>query len=210
MMTSKLLHQVRKLKKRHYYRFVRNGYDEVLLRGLTLGKDSTVLDIGGYRGDLSNKVYEKFEPYIHVFEPVPVYNTFILERFKQNNKIKVHPYGLSELNELRTFFLCDEATGERVVGKEVLVPFHPLSEIFQKLPNVIDLVVINIEGGEYELIKLLHKTNEIKRIRNILIQFHRFNQIDTIRYLIARVRLRKNFKTDWRYRFVWEKWSKKC
>lgn len=40
----------------------------------------------------------------------------------------------------------------------------------------IDLIKINIEGGEYELLDRLIETDLIKQIENIQVQFHDFSE----------------------------------
>ena len=74
--------------------FADNG-DTTLRIDYPLTKDSLVLDVGGYRGDWSQKIADKYNPYIYIFEPIPQFCYLIMERFKQNPKVLVFNFGLS-------------------------------------------------------------------------------------------------------------------
>ena len=75
--------------------------------------------------------------------------------------------------------------------------------------NKIDLIKINIEGGEYPLLKRMIETNIIEKCNDIQVQFHNFypNAI-TLRNEI-RDSLQKTHFLTYDYPFVWENWRKK-
>ena len=71
----------------------------------------------------------------------------------------------------------------------------------------IDLIKINIEGGEYELLPAILKSGFIDRIKYIQVQFHNFitgadNKREQIRH-----ELEKTHSEMWNYDFVWESWE---
>ncbi|WP_163835751.1 FkbM family methyltransferase, partial [Pseudomonas viridiflava] len=73
----------------------------------------------------------------------------------------------------------------------------------------IDLMKINIEGGEFEVLPALIDAQYIYKITNLQIQFH-----DSIEHAKEkRDRLRDQFKLThqetWNYEFVWENWKLK-
>ena len=83
----------------------------------------------------------------------------------------------------------------------------------EELKNInIDLFHINIEGGEYELIRRMIETNMIIHINSLQVQFHEWypSQKES-RVLRNQIHdeLNKTHKLDYSYDFVWEKWSKK-
>ena len=207
------MHRVRGLvarwQKRHYRRYVKDGYDSLLLRNHTLDPNSTFIEVGGHKGEFASNVWSLYSPVMHIFEPVNSFMQKIELKFSGNEKVILHPYGISEEDEFREFYLDGVSTGAFSDGNATQVQFKNCEEVFLKLPKHIDIMMINIEGGEYELLEILHKTGFINRIEVLLIQFHRNTYLDFIRYQRLRVLLKKNFNCSWRYPFVWEKWVNK-
>jgi hypothetical protein len=72
----------------------------------------------------------------------------------------------------------------------------------------IDLMKINIEGGEYELLERLIDTKMISRIENIQIQFHNITNESHLRMEYIQKRLEETHISTYQYRFVWENWKK--
>ena len=60
-----------------------------------LDENSLVFDLGGYDGEWSKKIYDKYNCNIFIFEPVEKYYNLILNKFNYTNKIKVFNFGLS-------------------------------------------------------------------------------------------------------------------
>ena len=73
----------------------------------------------------------------------------------------------------------------------------------------IDLMKINIEGGEFPLIKRLIEENLLVLVDQIQIQFHNFveNASEIREELLARIA--KTHDPTWCYKFVWENWKRK-
>ena len=73
----------------------------------------------------------------------------------------------------------------------------------------IDLMKINIEGGEYDVLNDLIQSNTIKKIKNIQVQFHKFvNKSKTKRKKIIK-KLKLTHHRTYCYYFVWENWRLK-
>ena len=74
----------------------------------------------------------------------------------------------------------------------------------------IDLMHINIEGGEYELLDRMIESNMIKDINNITIQFHEwypsYKESGPLRKSLHD-RLNKTHKLTFCYPFIWENWK---
>ena len=72
----------------------------------------------------------------------------------------------------------------------------------------VDLIKINIEGGEYALIKRLIDKGLINRFSNIQVQFHDF--IPNAKELRNKLRtqLEKTHKLTYDFPFVWENWQR--
>jgi hypothetical protein len=75
--------------------------------------------------------------------------------------------------------------------------------------NRIDLMKINIEGGEYDLMDHLIESGVIKKIKNVQIQFHDFVPDAESRMRKIQNGLSKTHFTTYSYEFVWENWRLK-
>jgi hypothetical protein len=51
-----------------------------------LTSESIVFDLGGYKGDFAAKIYDKFNCYVNIFEPVKEYYLYCENRFERNKK----------------------------------------------------------------------------------------------------------------------------
>jgi hypothetical protein len=73
----------------------------------------------------------------------------------------------------------------------------------------IDLIKINIEGGEYELLSRLIETGLIDKINNIQVQFHEVTSTSLSEMHIIQQSLSKTHKPTYQYEFVWENWVRR-
>ena len=103
------------------------------------------------------------------------------------------------------------STKRKISDKEgEKIKIKKISDIIEEQRvNNIDLMKINIEGGEYDLLPFLINENLISKINNIQVQFHNFipNAVKK-REEITNL-LKNTHKNDWSYYFVWENWSLK-
>lgn len=194
-------------------KWYRDKGDEYLRLEYNLNQDSIVFDIGGYVGDFAEKISKKFGCKIYLFEPSQSFYKKCLERFKDNKNILCFNYGVGDLNG--DFILSNDneasSTKRKISDKEgEKIKIKKISDIIEELKvNNIDLMKINIEGGEYDLLPFLINENLILKINNIQVQFHNFvpNAVKK-REEITNL-LKNTHKNDWSYYFVWENWSLK-
>jgi hypothetical protein len=73
----------------------------------------------------------------------------------------------------------------------------------------IDLLKVNIEGGEFDLFDRLVETGWIQRVRQTMIQFHEFHPNAYLRRHKVRRALRRTHREVWDYPWVWEFWVRK-
>ncbi|MES2107453.1 MAG: FkbM family methyltransferase [Bacteroidota bacterium] len=172
--------------------------------------DSLVFDLGGYEGQWSNTIFDKYGCSIFIFEPVTAFADNIKKRFEANPKIEVFPYGLSAETTRCRLAIHDDATSAFKTGKETAeIELRSAEEFFKERHiGVIDLMKINIEGGEYDLLDHLIATGSITQIRNIQVQFHDFVPDAEIRMKAIQDRLRKTHRLTYQYLFVWENWER--
>jgi len=71
----------------------------------------------------------------------------------------------------------------------------------------IDLLKLNIEGGEFELLEAILARNLADRFRNIQVQFHQVIPDYHQRWLGIRAGLVRSHQLTYDYYFVFENWS---
>lgn len=185
--------------------------DQTLRLNYQLDKSSIVFDVGGYLGDYAEAIYEKFGCRIYLFEPVPHFYDKCVKRFSGNPSIVCLNYGLSSqsgwfemnLNNNESSFNKIEAGGA-IQQAEV----RSITEVVTELGiNKIDLIKINIEGGEFDLLPAIVDSGLIKQVRYIQVQFHNFVEGAVENRLRIRKSLESTHREMWNYDFVWESWE---
>ena len=188
--------------------FKKNG-DKTLRLNYSLNEKSVVFDLGGYEGQWTSDIFSKYCCYIHIFEPVGKFNTQIKERFSKNKKITVHAYGLS--NDTKTVLISvnDDCSSIFTLGEKTEKIRLVKAIDFMQKRNIgtIDLMKINIEGGEYDLLDHLIKTGFATHIKNIQVQFHDFIPNAFERMQRIQKNLSKTHFLTYQYIFVWENWQ---
>lgn len=184
---------------------------EALRYKYLLDENSIVFDLGGYEGEFAQKIYDDYGCYLYIFEPVKEYYEFIVERFKNNNKVKVYNFGLSDKDEIVNISLNDNETSVFLPeGDKQKISLKSASSFINSEDiDTIDLLKINIEGGEFSVLPNLIENNNISNINNLQVQFHNF--IDDAENLRAKIRndLSQTHELTYDYFFVWENWKKK-
>jgi FkbM family methyltransferase len=177
-----------------------------------LNKDSIVIDAGGYQGWFAEQIYNKYKCNVYVFEPVKSYYDLIVNKFKNNPKIKVFHYGVGGVTETVDINLQGDGTSvhtknNKFAGTESIKIVNILDCLKDLGLENVDLLKLNIEGEEYPLLESLIKNNELKRFSNIQVQFHNFFNGEEQRRNAIRKSLIKDFTLDYDFEFVWEGWK---
>ena len=194
-------------------RWYKDKGDDNLRHNYNLNEKSVIFDIGGYLGNFSDKISKKYDSKIYLFEPSLDFYAKCINRFKNNKKIVCFDFGLGNIDGEFSLSDNNEASStvrilEKTKTKKIMI--KKITDVIEKLNlDKIDLMKINIEGGEYDLLFFLIEKNFISRINNIQVQFHNFvpdakNKREEIINL-----LKKTHKNDWSYYFMWENWSLK-
>jgi FkbM family methyltransferase len=187
-----------------------NG-DKTLRLNYDLSENSIVFDLGGYEGQWASDIFSKYKCKIFVFEPYKDYAKNIRTRFLKNNSIKVFDFGLGK--EDKNMTLYSNHDGSSVFKKtglsfEIEIKKATLFIRNQDL-SFIDLMKINIEGGEYDLLEELIDSGMIKSINNVQVQFHDFVPDAYARMKKIHALLEKTHQLTYSYEFVWENWQLK-
>ena len=219
---TKALHKFeqRKLKKIHKREakrwFKDQGDTQLRLNYPSLNKESVVFDLGGYVGDFAADIHQKYGCKIYVFEPHPIFYRACVDRFADKENITVLNYGLSDENGY--FHLSDSVDGSSFLNKDHKNKNTFKCEVRDALTtlkslhlNHIDLMKINIEGGEYPLLEHLENNETLGIADHLQIQFHHFIEGAKERRETITKALSKTHELTWCYDFVWENWEiKKC
>lgn len=189
-----------------------NG-DKTLRIDYELNSSSIVFDVGGYEGQWSSDIFAKYGCDIYIFEPVNIFSRFIVQRFIKNPKIRVYSFGLSYKSCEEDIFVSADSSSlynEKSGSVKERVKLMKASEFFQKNDIIfIDLMKINIEGGEYELLQHLIESNIITKINNLQIQFHYFISDATSKRDQLRNMLKNTHELTYDFPWVWENWKRK-
>ena len=187
-----------------------NG-DATLRLDYPLSETSIVLDVGGYEGDWCAQIVTRFNPNIFVFEPVPSYYEAVAVRFASNPRVKVYNFGLSDKSETQTLsVLADGSSAFRSGANQIRVELVDIYEFLKQAQiGEIDLIKINIEGGEYPLLARMLETGVVEKCKDIQVQFHNFvPDAELLRQRIAH-QLEKTHDRTYDYFFVWENWRRR-
>jgi FkbM family methyltransferase len=192
---------IQQWKKDHGDRTLRITYN--------LNKESVVFDIGGYEGQWASDIFSKYQSNIVIFEPVKEFYENIKERFAQNPKMTIFPFGLGGKNQETEIFLDENASSILVnnfANKEMVQIVCISDFIIKNRIKKINLMKINIEGSEYDLLENLIETGKINSIENIQVQFHQFVENAQERRASIHESLKSTHMLTYEYPFVWENW----
>jgi FkbM family methyltransferase len=184
--------------------------DNSLRLDYDLNENSVVFDVGGYEGSWAAEIYEKFKCNIFIFEPVPEFSKNIEQKFLGNKQVHVYSYGLGNKNNQLLITMGDDNSSfyihssKNTISAEVRGFSH---ELLSGLGvETIDLLKINIEGGEYDLLEHMIDNETISLVKNLQVQFHNFVPNAIKRRNDIRRKLGLTHKETWCYEFVWENW----
>ena len=182
--------------------------DATLRVDYPLSAQSLVFDLGGYKGQWASDIHAMYGCQVYVFEPVPLFAGQIARRFQRNPRIRVFDFGLSARDETDRIGLAQDGSSTFKPGTEsVEIRLVGISEFLRKEGvHEIDLMKINIEGGEYSLLEHMLDEGLTDRIRDIQVQFHDFVPDAAARMAAIQQRLAKSHVPTYQFPFVWESW----
>ncbi len=193
--------------------FADGGDHNLRLNYPELTSGSIVFDLGGYLGDFTADITERYNCKAYIFEPHPEYFSKCIERFSSNENVTVLNYGLADKNG--EFLLSN-----RLDGSSFINPNHSqkdgikctIRDFFGVLNELditsIDLMKINIEGGEFSLMEHIISCGKQSIVKQYQIQFHKFVENAVERRKEISYALSKTHVRTWCYTFVWENWRK--
>ena len=206
---------------RHFYysrailRFCEDMAPGDMLLECPLDERSVVFDVGGYRGEWAQQIKARYNPYLHIFEPDRFSLAQLRKMYGNDPKVVCHPFGLAGSD--RTAILRHAFMGSTIFDSSPAkgnqtseIALRDVRGVMDELGIAeIDLVKINIEGGEYELLERMLETGLHLRFKRIRVQFHEWIPGSHAMYRRIRDGLRRSHDPEWHYSFVWESWLRK-
>lgn len=174
-------------------------------------ENSLVFDVGGYNGEWSEIIFNKYGCNIYIFEPVVYYYNIIKNKFKDNNKVKIFNIGLSNKNKKEKIYVSGDGSSihKKVSNKTENIDLVDINDFLvdNNIKNI-DLIKLNIEGEEYNLIEKIIDINKVSVFKNLLIQFHKISDDSEKRRDNIRKEFEKTHTLTYNFDFVFENWCK--
>ena len=174
--------------------------DRYLYPNLT--STSVVIDVGGYEGNWSRLIAEKYGcKNIHCYEPVPEFYKNIVARFQGTpleTLIHVHNSGIGASARTEMFGVQGDRSGIVCSGNyQQSVKIIPIAWVLRAHGGEnqqIDLLKLNVEGCEFEILEALLDEGIDSAFRHIQVQPHSVVPNAKERWASIRNRLLMNFR----------------
>lgn len=184
----------------------RDGGEHTLRVDFPLTPESLVYDVGGYKGEWAQEIAARYNPYIHIFEPIQYLCDALKKRFQNNPKVSIFHWGLLD----RDF---DTKITKAEDRSSLYTPWPENDREDVWIRDVASfpaptLISMNVEGSEYQILRRMTDTGWIKGCEYVQVQFHEFPNCKDLR---DNIRYRLNWTHDeiYCYPFVWEAWRRK-
>jgi FkbM family methyltransferase len=148
---------------------------ETYLKTWNLDANSIVVDVGAYRGVWFTWMQPKYPCHYYLIEPSP-YSFDALKKVV-GAYAKAHLFNVALWTEDGQGTLCDiQRDGANLFGTvepRAKVQLVDAVRFFtENKLDVVDVMSVNIEGAEFQLLPYFVKTGLVKRIKNLMIQWH--------------------------------------
>ncbi|MDA9802769.1 FkbM family methyltransferase [bacterium] len=128
-----------------------------------LSSTSTALDVGAAHGRFAGEMSRvATDGYVLAIEPVPALNTYLRRIFRSKTNVVILPCAIGRENTQTNFWICDSNVGlsglavtnaARESGdmRLITVPVKTIDSIAADFKSI-DLIKIDVEGGEYDVL----------------------------------------------------------
>lgn len=175
-----------------------------------LNDNPIIFDLGGYMGEWTQIAKDYYSnATVYVFEPVKKHYDIIYEKFKDDDKVKMFNFGLSDKDDkVKITLTGDSSSMHQVNDNNEEIEIRDIREfLFENKIFHVDLIKINIEGEEYNLLEYLCDTPELNIFKNYLVQFHKFiDNYEVRRNNILNI-VRKYYDIPFNYEMIFEGWT---
>ena len=195
----------------HLRRFMRAvGANPGLVVDFGVDASSIVVEVGAYLGDWTERMSRSSGARIYAFEPNPAVLPRMRNRFADQPNVVILDYGLGPRNE--DAVLSRNGPGSSLTRlspyESVTVPIRDIAVAFGDLGlEHIDVLHMNIEGGEYDALEHLAEKGWFPRIGVFVVQFHEWIPKAHRRRRALQRELRRTHTKLWDYPWVFEAWQ---
>lgn len=185
---------------------------EALRYRFQLDRNSLVMDLGGYKGHFVLEILKQHECRIWVFEAMPEFSARLSRRLGRIPGVRVFAFGLAGTDQTVQLTVDEDASSAYEAGKarSIRVKLRSiLGFLASARPHQIDLMKVNIEGGEFELLERLSVSPWMSKVRRLQVQFHPFVPGALGRMKAIHARLEATHRMEWGFPMVWESWALK-
>jgi FkbM family methyltransferase len=196
--------------------------EPTMLYDVDLRDGAVAVDVGGYHGEWTKQILGRATELgvgdfrVHVFEPEPSCVDELHTAFDGDARVRVHPFGLGGRDRTERMAVGGlgtsqfKSTGRNGFVATIAVDIRDVDGVLLSLGvERIDVMMINIEGGEYEVLDRMHEKGLLGRVETFFVQFHEFAP-DAYR---ARRRNRQHLSAThactWNYTWVYERWDRR-
>lgn len=167
-----------------------------------------VVDVGAYEGEFAADMRAACDAEVLAVEPIPELARALQDRFADDPRVTVLPFALGGADGyIRISLAADGSSAWGDSSDAVEVPLRDVSSVIAS--RDLSLFKINAEGAEFDVLDRLLETGQIRQIRCLQIQFHRFVPCADSRRRSIRRRLKATHRCSWSVPWVWEQWVRK-
>ncbi len=183
-----------------------------LMYDADVGGNDVVFDVGAYHGDWSEEIARRYAPTIYAFEPDPMSFPELAARFAGRPRMTSLQYGLGAATATAQMSLAGVGSStfghDAAFGTQTVEIRDVVSVLAELRLDAVDLMKVNIEGGEYDLFDRLIETDRLRHIRQVLVQFHEWHPKAYRRRRTIRRALARTHREVWCYPWIWELWRR--
>lgn len=173
---------------------------------------SVVMDLGCYEGTFAAKIHEKFGCRVFAFEPVPEFFDRCAKRFNGHTpRVTVLNLAVGDQDGGVSGKIKGDMSGmfaqEGEPWEARMVPIDQAMKLTGE--STIDLLKINIEGGEFALLEDAYNRGLLVHFRNIQVQWHDVVPRAEARFQRLQAVLAETHELTFDHGWVWQNWHLK-
>jgi FkbM family methyltransferase len=203
------------LYSRAMYRFVADTVrNRDLLTDVAVPPEGVVVDVGAYDGHWSQRMLERYDCRVQAFEPDPSAFAALRRNLGADPRATLWPYALGGHDGVAS--LTRDGPGSSLYGGAATfgttdVEVRDVVTAFDELDlDAIDVLKLNIEGGEYDVLDRLVASRRLAGIGTLSVQFHEWHPHAHARRRRIRRALARTHRELWCYPWVWELWQRRA
>lgn len=185
-------------------RYYADGGDDQLRLAHYDIQDGLIVEIGACTGEFTLKLAQRFPTCrVVAYEPIKELYEAAVERTRDH--ALVFPCGVSvdgrDIHLMSAGPASSEVSGGAVTAQTISVA-HLLDD------HPVDLLIMNVEGAEYDILDRILDLGLQTRVVNFQIQFHDYFPDAADRMTLIQERLASTHELTYQYPFVFENWRK--